>query len=217
MNTPSNESSFESDSIPLGSMPGSPSPGPTSAFRTMSSADFPAWVETQGKAEAEAEELSASVTDPSSELGISAGFAPYPYTSAEPVTMLIPAESVPLTPKEMNLLLWKIDLRLIPFLTLVYSALFADRTLIGLASLYGMIKDLDSDGPKFFTAVSLFYILYGACEPGTNACVKYFRPSIWLPLTTILAGVCMLAHGMLTNYRGLLAARLCLGVAEGAF
>lgn len=101
-----------------------------------------------------------------------------------------------MTPKEMNRLLWKINLRLIPFLAPLYSVLFADRTLNGSASMCGMVDDINANAQESFMAV-LFYILYGRCEPGTNACVKFFRPSIWLLLIRILAGVCMLAHGLL--------------------
>ena len=114
-------------------------------------------------------------------------------------------------------LLRKIDWTLVPFLALLYLLSFLDRTNIGNARLAGLEEDLGMD-PKslqYNVALSCFFPWYVAAEIPSNLAMKRFRPSVWIPIIMIAWGVCCVCMGVVTNYAGLLAARMALGVAEG--
>lgn len=61
-------------------------------------------------------------------------------------------------------LMRKIDLYLIPWLSILYLASFLDRSAIGNAKLYNMREDLNLEGQQFNIAVSIFFIPYALFE-----------------------------------------------------
>lgn len=114
-------------------------------------------------------------------------------------------------------LLRKIDWTLVPFLALLYLLSFLDRTNIGNARLAGLEADLgmDPNSLQYNTALSCFFPWYVAAEIPSNLAMKRFRPSVWIPIIMIAWGVCCVCMGFVSNYAGLLAARMALGLAEG--
>jgi len=62
--------------------------------------------------------------------------------------------------------------------------------------------------------LTVFFFTYCAFEVPSNLCLKRFRPSIWLPAIMVAWGIVMTLMGVVQNYKGLLIARLFLGVAE---
>ncbi|CEH16794.1 Permease of the major facilitator superfamily [Ceraceosorus bombacis] len=111
-------------------------------------------------------------------------------------------------------LMRKVDLHLIPFLSLLYLFSFLDRSAIGNAKLYGLEDDLQMQDTDFSIAAAIFFIPYALFEVPSNILLKAFRPSIWFPIITMLVGCAMLSQGVVSSYGGLLAARFCLGVVE---
>jgi len=111
-------------------------------------------------------------------------------------------------------LLWKLDIRLIPWLCFLYLISFLDRTNIGNAKIDGLAKDLHMTDGQYNAALSLFFISYALAEPLTNVLLKRLRPSIFLPIIMILWGVVMTTMGLVHNFSGLAAARFFLGLAE---
>lgn len=89
-------------------------------------------------------------------------------------------------------------------------------TNIGNAKLAGLPEalHLSSSGSQYNTALSLFFISYSLFEPGTNVLLKRLRPSVFLPVTILIWGVCMTCMGLTYNFSGLAAARFFLGLAE---
>ncbi|ROV94856.1 hypothetical protein VPNG_09323 [Cytospora leucostoma] len=87
------------------------------------------------------------------------------------------------------------DLRLIPTLALLYRLAFLDRGNIGNAKIEGLQEDL--------------HML-----PHHNLLLKKLRPSRWLPAIMVAWGTLITLMGIVRGYRGSLAARLFLGVAE---
>ncbi|KAG7124781.1 putative transporter like protein [Verticillium longisporum] len=112
-------------------------------------------------------------------------------------------------------LLRKIDWALIPFLALLYLLSFLDRTNIGNARLAGIEADLGMKGLQYNVALAVFFPFYVAAEIPSNMAMKRFRPSIWIPSIMVAWAICTTLMGLVTNYGGLLAARMALGVAEG--
>lgn len=111
-------------------------------------------------------------------------------------------------------LLWKLDLRLIPWLCLLYLISFLDRTNIGNARLIGLEDSLNITGGQYNAALSLFFVSYSLSEPLTNILLKRLRPSIFIPAIMVAWGIVMTTMGLVHNFSGLMAARFFLGLAE---
>jgi sugar phosphate permease len=111
-------------------------------------------------------------------------------------------------------ILRKMDLRLIPMLALLYLLSFLDRGNIGNAKIQGLDTDLKLTGSKYNWCLTIFFFSYAAFEVPSNLLLKKLRPSIWLPTIMVAWGLVMTLMGLVTSYRGLLAARFFLGVTE---
>ncbi|TBU25780.1 MFS general substrate transporter [Dichomitus squalens] len=111
--------------------------------------------------------------------------------------------------------LWrKIDMRLMPILTLMYLCSFLDRGNIGNAKLQGLTTQLDLTGNKYNIALTMYFVPYCLFECPANLVLKKFRPSKWLPGITLVWGMIMTLMGLVKNYPQLVGTRICLGVAE---
>ncbi|KAF7328267.1 putative transporter C11D3.18C [Mycena venus] len=129
--------------------------------------------------------------------------------------------------------LWrKIDLRLMPILTLMYLMSFLDRGNIGNARLDGLQDQLNLTGNKYNIALTMYFIPYCIFEcpakfsiifldlhasvdiPFFSLVLKRFRPSKWLPGITLVWGIVMTLMGLVKTYPELVGVRICLGVAE---
>ena len=67
---------------------------------------------------------------------------------------------------------------------------------------------------QYNNTLTIFFVSYSCFEPLTQILLKRFRPSVFLPVTMILWGICMTTMGLVHNYGGLLTARWFLGLAE---
>lgn len=111
-------------------------------------------------------------------------------------------------------LLWKLDLRLIPWLCLLYLISFLDRTNIGNAKLDGLQQSLHITPGQYNAALSIFFVSYALAEPITNVLLKRLRPSVFIPSIMLAWGLCMTTMGLVHNWSGLMTARFFLGLAE---
>ncbi|KAJ7680723.1 MFS general substrate transporter [Mycena polygramma] len=119
-----------------------------------------------------------------------------------------------LTAEEERKLWQKIDLRLMPILSLMYLVSFLDRGNIGNARLQGLETQLNLTGNKFNIALTMFFIPYCIFECPANMVLKRFLPSRWLPGITVAWGIIMTLMGLVKTYPQLVGTRICLGVAE---
>ncbi|KAJ3484973.1 hypothetical protein NLI96_g5276 [Meripilus lineatus] len=90
-----------------------------------------------------------------------------------------------LTPEQERRLWRKIDLMLMPILTLMYLFSFLDRGNIGNAKLQGLTTQLDLTGNRYNIALTMYFIPYCLFECPANLVLKKFRPSRWLPGITV--------------------------------
>ncbi|CAM1508748.1 Fc.00g055960.m01.CDS01 [Cosmosporella sp. VM-42] len=111
-------------------------------------------------------------------------------------------------------LMWKVDLALIPWLSLLYLLSFLDRTNIGNARLEKMEVELGMVTGNYNMALTIFFISYALFEPITNGLLKRLTPRIFFTAIIIAWGIVMTLMGLVSSYSGLLAARWFLGVAE---
>ncbi|KAJ5804575.1 uncharacterized protein N7518_000878 [Penicillium psychrosexuale] len=111
-------------------------------------------------------------------------------------------------------ILRKMDIRLIPMLSMLYLLAFLDRGNIGNAKIEGLVDDLHMTGPQYNWTLTVFFFTYCVFELPSNLLLKKLRPSRWLPLIMVAWGIVMTLMGVVKDYGGLLAARLFLGIAE---
>ncbi|KFY64761.1 hypothetical protein V496_03048 [Pseudogymnoascus sp. VKM F-4515 (FW-2607)] len=108
----------------------------------------------------------------------------------------------------------KMDIRLIPVLTVLYLLSFLDRGNIGNANIQGLSVDLGLSGAEYNLCLTVFFFTYCFFEIPSNLLLKKLRPSIYLPSIMVLWGTCTVCLGVVQNYHGLLAVRIILGAAE---
>ncbi|KAM3414931.1 hypothetical protein BST61_g10071 [Cercospora zeina] len=94
------------------------------------------------------------------------------------------------------------DIKLIPWLTLLYLISFLDRTNIGNAKIDGLGPDLGMTQGQCQACLSIFFVSYSLFEPLANILLEKFRPSVFLTGTMILWGHLYGLHGPRAQLRG---------------
>ncbi|TVY16389.1 putative transporter protein [Lachnellula arida] len=136
-------------------------------------------------------------------------------TTSEAVSGVPNVSSIPFDEAATKRLLRKLDLRLIPFLALIYLLCFLDRTNVGNARLFSLEKDLHMKGLDYNVALAIMFPFYVAAEIPSNMMMKRLRPSIWLTVIMVTWSTVMICMGFVRSYSGLLVARSFLGLCEG--
>jgi MFS family permease len=99
-------------------------------------------------------------------------------------------------------------------LAVLYLLSFLDRGNIGNAKIEGLQEDLKLTNDQYNLCLTVFFITYAAFEVPSNLLLKRLRPSRWLPTIMVAWGAITTLLGIVQNFRGLVAARFFLGVAE---
>ncbi|KAJ5092520.1 hypothetical protein NUU61_007390 [Penicillium alfredii] len=116
--------------------------------------------------------------------------------------------------KRERVLIWKIDLHVLPVVVFLYLFSFLDRVNIGNARLYGLEEDLGLVGDQYQVAVSILFVTYCFFEVPSNLVIKKLKPSRYIAVISVLWGVIATLTGIVQNYGGLVACRVLLGVME---
>lgn len=111
-------------------------------------------------------------------------------------------------------LLTRIDWRVVPCLCVLYLLAFIDRVNIANARSFGLIEDLELDGTKYNTALTIFFVPYIIFEIPSNILLKKFKPHVWLSGCMFAFGLVTMCQGFVQNYGGLITTRFLLGIAE---
>ncbi|EMD37229.1 hypothetical protein CERSUDRAFT_106179 [Gelatoporia subvermispora B] len=111
-------------------------------------------------------------------------------------------------------LLRKLDLKLLPVLTILYLLSFLDRSNIGNAKLDGLTADLHMTQPQYLNVLTMYFAGYVIFEVPSNIILKRMSPRTWLPTLMILWGIASTLMGLVPNYGSLLAVRFLLGMTE---
>ncbi|KAI0647385.1 MFS general substrate transporter [Trametes meyenii] len=111
----------------------------------------------------------------------------------------------------------RVDMRVIPIITVLYFLAFLDRVNISNATLFNLKQDLKLTGNQFNTALVVFFVPFVLFEIPSNILLKRFRPHVWLPLCMFLFGLITILQGFTHSFGGLVAARFFLGLAEAGF
>lgn len=108
----------------------------------------------------------------------------------------------------------KIDLRVIPVLSVLYLLAFLDRTNVANAAVYGLAEDLNLRGTQYSTALMIFFIPYVLFEVPSNLILKKLKPHVWLSFCMFMFGLVTLCQGLVQNWGGLMTTRFMLGLFE---
>jgi hypothetical protein len=117
-------------------------------------------------------------------------------------------------PAQDKALVRKMDLWLIPWLSLLYLLSFLDRTNIGNARVAKMEPSLKMVGSDYNVALTIFFISYAGFEPLTNIAIKRWSPRVFFTGIILVWGIIMTLMGVVHNKAGLYACRFFLGIAE---
>ncbi|KAL2260582.1 hypothetical protein VTK26DRAFT_5361 [Humicola hyalothermophila] len=108
----------------------------------------------------------------------------------------------------------RIDMHILPFVSVLYLMAFLDRVNISNARAFKLEQDLGMTGVQFNTALVIFFVPYIVFEIPSNMLLKHFSPRVWLSVCCIGFGVVTTCQGLVQNYAGLLATRFLLGLFE---
>ncbi|KAH7066763.1 major facilitator superfamily domain-containing protein [Paraphoma chrysanthemicola] len=117
--------------------------------------------------------------------------------------------------KMMRSVVFKMDIRLLPILALLFLCSFIDRTNVGNAKILGLEKDIGINDHQYAIGLCVFYATYIASELPSNLVLKKMSPKIWLPLLTAVWGVLTMCLGFVRSFSSFVTVRALLGVAEG--
>jgi MFS transporter, ACS family, tartrate transporter len=115
-----------------------------------------------------------------------------------------------------NTTIRKLQLRLIPFLFLLYVVAFVDRINIGFAALT-MNKDLGITSQQYGIAAGIFFLGYLLFEVPSNLILHKIGARVWIARILLSWGVVATLTGLVRNVHQLYAARFLLGIAEAGY
>ncbi|KAI9487467.1 MAG: major facilitator superfamily domain-containing protein [Benjaminiella poitrasii] len=121
------------------------------------------------------------------------------------------------SPETERKLLYKLDTRLLPFLSFMYLFSSLDRSSLGNAVLDNFEEDVGITPDQFNTCVTIFYIGFLIFQIPSNILLKRFTAKKWLPLLMICWGAIACLHAGVKNYYQLLTLRFFLGFFEAGF
>jgi hypothetical protein len=111
-------------------------------------------------------------------------------------------------------LLTRIDLRIIPVLSIMYLLAFLDRTNVANAAVFGLQKDLGLSSTQYSTCLTIFFVPYVVFEIPSNIILKRLKPHVWLSICMFGFGLVTICQGLVQGYGGFLATRFFLGLFE---
>ncbi|OBT41015.1 hypothetical protein VE00_08240 [Pseudogymnoascus sp. WSF 3629] len=117
---------------------------------------------------------------------------------------------------EYRKLIWKLDVRLLPPLFVLWFISLIDRVNIGTARIQGLEKDLGMNplGTQFNIATVVVFVGLMLAEVPSNWLVKRFSPTTILCSECIILGIFTIGQGLVTNFAGLVAMRFIIGILE---
>lgn len=110
----------------------------------------------------------------------------------------------------------KLQIRLMPYLFLLYVVAMVDRVNIGFAQLT-MNKDLGLGSQQYGIAAGIFFIGYFLFEVPSNLTLHKVGARIWIARILLSWGLVASLTGLVRNIHQLYAARVLLGFAEAGY
>ncbi|KAK4048049.1 hypothetical protein OIO90_005950 [Microbotryomycetes sp. JL221] len=121
-----------------------------------------------------------------------------------------------LTTVEERRVVKKLDAGVMTLVCILFLCSFLDRSNIGNANAAGMSEHLGLSPDQYDNLLTLFYVGYVVGQPMTLLW-KAVPPHILVAFLTLMWSALALLQAVATNYGGMIALRMLLGVAETAF
>lgn len=123
----------------------------------------------------------------------------------------------PALSKHQQRRMWlRIDLKIVPMMSIILAISIIDRINIGNAKVLGMQQDLDLDiGSRYSVVLLLFFPGYFISELPSNMMLAKFGVKVWMSILTFGFGLCVLCMGFVPNWQVLAFLRFMLGLFEG--
>ncbi|KIY01560.1 uncharacterized protein Z520_03112 [Fonsecaea multimorphosa CBS 102226] len=119
-------------------------------------------------------------------------------------------------PKTVRKVMRKVDLRLVPMLSLLYMWAFIDRANLGNANIAGMSEDLKTNiGNRYSVLAMIFFVGYCLVDIPATFLVRKIGPALWIGTITTIWGVVTLCQGFVKTWGELALCRVLLGFLEG--
>ncbi|KAL6704438.1 hypothetical protein ACN47E_008182 [Coniothyrium glycines] len=111
----------------------------------------------------------------------------------------------------------KMDIFLLPFMSLLYLFNGLDRSNVGNAETQGFSKDIGATSDDLNLAVSLFFVTFIVLQPPSAAIGRWLGSNHWIPIMMLGWGTSTLAHAFIRGRTALIGLRLVIGAFEAGF
>ncbi|KAK3315600.1 major facilitator superfamily domain-containing protein [Apodospora peruviana] len=111
----------------------------------------------------------------------------------------------------------KVDIRLLPFLIIMYLLNFLDRSNLAQARQGDLERDLGMTGTDFNLATSIFFVGYLLMQLPSNMIITRVRPSLYLTTAMMLWGGVSACNAATHKFTDLVVVRFFLGFIEAPF
>ncbi|KAF1916577.1 major facilitator superfamily transporter [Ampelomyces quisqualis] len=111
----------------------------------------------------------------------------------------------------------KIDVALLPFLSLLYLFNGLDRSNIGNAETQGFSRDIGATPDDLNLAVSLFFVTFVLLQPPSAAMGRWLGAKHWITFMMVGWGMFTIANAFIRGRSALIAMRLMVGAFEAGF
>lgn len=125
-------------------------------------------------------------------------------------------DPIPVTPADNARVLRKIDLRILPLILFVYCLQSLDKTSLSYASVFGLISDTNLVGDQFSWLGSVVYVAQLVFQPLIAYSLVKFPIGKFSGIMVLCWGAVLCGMTAATNFAGLMAARLLLGMFEAS-
>lgn len=110
----------------------------------------------------------------------------------------------------------KMDMRILPAVSLLYLFCFIDRANIGNARIAGLERDLNLKGYDYNILLTAFYVAYIVFELPCQMLTKWWGPGKTLPIFGFLFGLFSFVMAFVHTFGAAVAVRFLLGITESA-
>ncbi|CAO3587594.1 unnamed protein product [Absidia cylindrospora] len=111
----------------------------------------------------------------------------------------------------------KLDLRIMPMLTILYICQRLDLSNIGNAKVAGLQSDLQLDNGQFSWVISIYTLGVIAMQIPSNMLMERSRPSLFLSSIVVIWSVVSIMTCFVKDFKTLAVARFFLGIAEAPY
>ncbi|KAF7592546.1 hypothetical protein BBP40_012770 [Aspergillus hancockii] len=124
--------------------------------------------------------------------------------------------AVEFTDKEASLVRWKIDLIIVPMMTISYILSFIDKGILSTAAVYGMRTDLNLKGQQYSWTSSIFYFGYLLWQYPNSIFMQKLPIGKWIGAMIFMWGLCVSTTAGSFNFATLAVNRFFLGLFEAS-